>query len=123
MKSITPMEAGKRYVMVATAVGGMVCLIMFDRTEPTVLACLFISPTLVVWNGLVIAHRKAFTDAIANMKPLTQIDDQTLFPEEIDPYQARATAAQIYGCVSYQALLAFVFALGGGVVGALIAGH
>lgn len=38
-----------------------------------------------------LARRRAFTKAVENLKPIERFDDDTLFPEEIDPYKARAT--------------------------------
>ena len=64
-------------------------LVMNDLQAATAPIRLVLASVLIVLlaiNAMQVISRRAFTQAVQNMRPISQIDDQELFPEEIDPY-------------------------------------
>ena len=113
---ITPGGARLRYMALGSLAGVWLLLTPWlpsSSEEPLVLVFhafgLCGLPILILWNGWVVARRKAYTEAIEQMRPLAEIDDDTLVPEEIDPLLAKPTAAQIFECSTVQFTVCAVF--------------
>ena len=62
---------------------------------------------VIIGNAVALARRATFTEAVEKMHPLSRIDDDTLFPEEIDPDMARPKFVRIINYIMAQSFLFF----------------
>jgi len=113
LKTITRRQCFIRYWAVSIAVVSGSLLTLYLAGESGFMGAIVTGLVLIIWNSTVIASRQAFTQAIKEMKPLSRVDDDTLFPEEIDPHQARPSGAGVFHAVSIHGL--FCVLIGGAV--------
>lgn len=109
MKTITPKQVVRRVIWLPALCGlathGALLAPPLWRTVLLVAATI-----TIITNAVRIANRWAFTEAIVKMRPLADIDDEELFPEEVDPYQARAEPGMVLAFAMAQVLIAAVAA-------------
>ena len=104
MKTMSAQRAVQQIIYPAI-LAGLVMNALQAATAPIRLVLASVLIVLLAINAMQVISRRAFTQAVQNMRPISQIDDQELFPEEIDPYQAKPAPGAIVGCVSVQIMI------------------
>ena len=89
-------------LLAAPCACGLVCIAIPVFMPTACIAILLGIMVLLTGNSVILARRITFTDAIRNMRPLSEVDNDTLFPEEIDPFAARPGRARVLNYVVVQ---------------------
>ena len=110
-KTITPKQVFARYCAIGAVVSVFVVLAVFVPSPGTIVLACLATPTLIVWNSVLSASRRAFTEAVKNMKPISRAKDDTLFPEEIDPEKAETSYVDVTHHIMNQCFVCIAISL------------
>ena len=104
MKTISTRRATQRIIWPAI-LAGLVMYALQTVAAPVRLIAAGVLIALLAANAVQVVSRRTFTQAVENMRPISEVDDDQLFPEEIDPYQARPAPNSIVACAAVQIML------------------
>jgi hypothetical protein len=104
MKTLSARLATQRIIW-PPILAGLVMYALQTIEPPLRLILAGVLVALLAVNAVQVVTRRAFTQAVENMRPMSQADDDTLFPEEIDPYQAKPSAGAIVAAAAIQIMI------------------
>jgi hypothetical protein len=95
ISTLSSQGAFVRTVSGGAAIGGILGISGASQNAFVIIGCAVFAVVAVWVYSSRLARRRAFTEAVENLKPIERAGDDTLFPEEIDPYQAQASWADV----------------------------
>ena len=111
MRTISSNAAYRRILGVPVLTGLLAAPLQVSSPAIKVTATMLLL-ILLAWNCIIVERRRVFTEAAEKLRPIEDANDPTLFPDEIDPYQAKPNWLTIIGAFQVQIAIAVVTFLG-----------